>query len=153
MAWQFNHSIETRVSREFAWRFWTDVENWSFDPAIEWVKLDGPFRVGAKGTTRMKGADLVNWEITDLKEGESALIEIPLPGAIGRFFWRFEELSKATTRITQQITLRGPQAEMYEAQMGPEMEQGIRAGMEALGKALEIGAHASKHEYGEADGT
>ena len=111
MAWQFIYSIQVNVNREFAWRFWTSVENWSFDPDIEWVKLDGPFEVGARGTTKTKGADLVNWEITDLREGEAAVIEIPLPGATGRFAWRFEERSETSARLTQQITLAGPQAE------------------------------------------
>ena len=30
-AWAFEHSVECPVTTEFAWRFWTDVNNWRLD--------------------------------------------------------------------------------------------------------------------------
>jgi hypothetical protein len=107
VAYQFQHSVEARVSREAAWRFWTRVENWVLDAGIEWVTLDGPFEAAVRGTTKTRGADLVQWEIAEMSEGETAVIEIPLPGAAARFAWKFEELVEERTRLTQQITLSG----------------------------------------------
>ncbi len=75
MAYQFQHSVEVGVSQEAAWRFWTNVENWTLDVAIEWVKLDGFFQAGVQGTTKTRGADLVQWEIAEVSKGESAVIE------------------------------------------------------------------------------
>jgi hypothetical protein len=44
----FEHAVECQASTAFAWRFWTDMNNWAIvDPAVEWAKLDGPFVAGA----------------------------------------------------------------------------------------------------------
>lgn len=137
MAYQFQHSIEVGVSKEVAWRFWTNVENWALDAAIESVNLDGSFTSGAKGTTMMKGADVVQWEIAEVNEGERAVIEIKMPGTVARFTWKFEELRGEKTRLLQEITLSGEQAEMYAGQMGAGFEQGIREGMTKLAQEME----------------
>ncbi len=137
MSYEFQHAVVVSVSRESAWRFWTNVENWSLDPAIEWVTLDGSFQAGAHGTTKTRGAEIVQWHITEVSEPESATIEIPMPGATARFSWRFEELSDTKARMTQRITLEGEQAEAYAAQLGAGFEQGIREGMEKLRAAIE----------------
>lgn len=128
MANQFQHSVEVGVSQEAAWSFWTNVGNWTLDAAIEWILLDGLFQAGAQGTTKTRGADLVQWEIAEMSEGERAVIEIPMPGATARFAWKFEELAEERTRLTQQITLSGDQAEMYAAQMGEGFEPGHPGG-------------------------
>jgi hypothetical protein len=49
MAYTFTHSVECPVEREFAWGFWAEFENWTaVDPAMESVRLDGPFAAGIK---------------------------------------------------------------------------------------------------------
>ncbi|MDB6122772.1 MAG: hypothetical protein JWQ71_1765 [Pedosphaera sp.] len=137
MAWTFKQSSEVKVNREHAWKFWTTVENWLLDSAIVWVKLDGPFQPGAKGTTMTTTPELVYWEIVSVDVGEGAVIEIPLPGAVARFAWRFEELPNDCTRLNQEITLTGDQAESYAGQMGAGFEQGIRDGMQKLCTEME----------------
>jgi len=140
MAYQFQHSVEVSVSREASWRFWTNVGNWVLDADIEWVELDGRFQPGAEGTTKTRGAELVRWRIAEVSEGKAATIEIPMPGATARFAWRFEALSEERSRLTQQITLSGVQADMYTAQLGDGFEQGIRQGMKKLSQEIERSA-------------
>jgi len=41
--WTFEHTIECSVSSDFAWKFWTKVENWVVDADLESVEL----RVGS----------------------------------------------------------------------------------------------------------
>ena len=137
MAYQFQHSVEVGVSREAAWRFWTNVGNWLLDAAVEWVKLGGPFQPGSKGTTKTKDAQLVQWQIAEVSEGESALIEIPMPGATARFAWNLDELAEEKTRLTQLITLSGEQADVIMAQMTEGFEQNIREGMKKLSDEME----------------
>jgi hypothetical protein len=38
------YSVEAEVSPEFAWRYWTDIRNWS-DPLARF-SLDGAFATG-----------------------------------------------------------------------------------------------------------
>ena len=112
-AWEFQHSAECKATRQFAWRFWTDIANWN-DPPAEF-DLDGPFESGARLTTTMPGQ---RWEsiIRDLKPEREATIEMQLPDAILSFNWKFEELSGDETLITQRLVLSGPNAQSFLAQ-------------------------------------
>jgi hypothetical protein len=65
-----------------------------------------------------------------------ASIEFPLPGAIGRFDWTFEETVQGT-RITQHCTLEGEKADTFAKTFGPALEGGIPEGMRKLCSAME----------------
>ncbi len=64
------------------------------------------------------------------------MIEFPLPGAVGRFLWTFEDIG-GRTRITQCCTLDGEQADTYAKAVGPSLEAGIPAGMRKLCETME----------------
>src|SRR5262249_57494185 len=81
MVREFEHSIECPVSRDFAWRFWTDVANWTHDVSVESVTLDGPFAAGARGVTYPRGGSPVEWRMVEAQDRCAALIESALPGA------------------------------------------------------------------------
>ena len=135
-AWRFEYSVECLVSRDFAWQFWTDVANWAVvDPAVESVKLDGPFAAGAKGTTKPRGSDSVEWRVTEVEDRSRALIEMPAPGAVLRCLLTFEDSLNGGTRITQRMSLDGERAEDY-AWIGAEMEKGMPEGMQKLAEAI-----------------
>ena len=103
-AWEFQHSAECKATRQFAWRFWTDIANWDDPPAK--FDLDGPFESGARLTTTKPGQ---RWEsvIRELKPEREATIEMQLPDAILSFHWKFEKLAENRTRITQRLVLSG----------------------------------------------
>lgn len=132
MGYEFAHSIECPVSRDFAWRFWSAVENWAaVDPAVEWVSLDGPFASGTRGVTKLHGLGPMEWRLSVVQDGRSATIEIMVDGAVVKFCWRFEEQASGGVRITQRVSLEGERAGEYLEGMR-ELEQGIPAGMHSL---------------------
>jgi hypothetical protein len=131
MAWNFEHSVECPVSRDFAWQFWANVDNWLLDTSVESVRLDGPFATGTRGMTKPRGQNPVEWQLIDVQDRSSAIIEVALPGAIARFFWRFEDTASGDTRITQRASLEGERADDYlEGMKG--LESGIPQGMQRL---------------------
>ena len=135
--WNFEHSVECQASRDFAWRFWTNIDNWAVvDPAVESAALDGPFAAGTKGTTITRDSPPVEWQIIEVHEGSSARIEIPAPGAVVKCFWKFEESASGGTRITQRMSLEGEKADDYVATLAPAMENGIPQGMQKLANAV-----------------
>jgi Polyketide cyclase / dehydrase and lipid transport len=142
MAWEFVHAVDCPVSREFAWRFWSNVENWLLDTSAESVTLEGPFAAGTRGTTKPRGLDPLNWQLTEVDEGHNAVIEIDLPGAVARFRWEFAELSNMVTRITQRVAIEGERAEDYMAGAA-ELEKGIPEGMQMLAAEIVKAAPAS----------
>jgi hypothetical protein len=135
--WSCEHSVDCATEQNFAWAFWTNVANWAVvDPGIESITLDGPFAVGANGATKQPGLDPIPWKIVEVEEGESAVIEIAVPGAVGKFHWRFAPIANGT-RITQRVTMEGEQAEVYAQSIGVQMEKEMPAGMQRLAEAIE----------------
>ena len=133
---EFEHSIECQVGRDFAWSFWTNMDNWAIvDPAVEWARLDGPFIAGTKGITKPRGADPNEWKLTEVEEGSRAVIEIAAPGATVKFYWSFVDLTVSGVRITQKVTLEGDRAADYEEGM-KVLEKSIPLGMENLVEAI-----------------
>jgi hypothetical protein len=129
-AWAFEHSVECPVTREFAWRFWTNVSNWKLDADVESVELNGPFAAGTHGVTVSRSAGRIEWRLVGVQAEAGAVFEIPLPGAIVQFRWTFEDLG-GHTRMTQRASIGGEQAlSLVNAMAG--LEGGIPAGMQKL---------------------
>ena len=136
--WTFEHSVDCRVSRDFAWRFWTDVNNWPVvDSSVEAVTLNGPFQCGATGTTKPRDAAPVQWQLEEVREGSSAVVLIPVPGAALRFAWKFDNSGINATRITQRASLEGETARDYIAAIAPDLERNMPQGMRKLAEAME----------------
>ena len=137
--WKCEHSVECRVGRDFAWQFWTNVDNWAVvDPGVDSVELDGPFAVGSRGATKIGDQPPIEWQITEVEDGKRALIEIVVPGAVAKFLWMFADAAGGNTRITQQVSIEGEQTDQYYAEnFGKEMENGMPAGMQRLADAIE----------------
>jgi Polyketide cyclase / dehydrase and lipid transport len=139
MSWIFKHAVVCAASRAFAWQFWSNVENWLLDTSVEAITIDGPFAAGTRGTSKPRGGDLINWQLVEVEDGRRAVIEIPLPGAVVRFDWQFEDLPDAGTRMTQRVTLEGEQAADYLAGVA-ELEKGIPQGMQRLAAEITLAA-------------
>src|SRR5215213_4346622 len=136
MSYKFECSVECPVEKDFAWRFWTDVANWSaVDSSVESVTLDGDFAAGTKGFTKPRGAEATEWELLEVVPGESAVIGIFLPGAVLKFRWQFADSAAGGTLISQRVTLAGEQAGNYADGM-KFLEKGIPEGMKSLAKGM-----------------
>jgi hypothetical protein len=133
--WSFEHSIQCDVTPEFAWDFWTDVQHWALDADVDSIEIDGPFAAGTHGVTQSKSSGRLEWRIGEAQSGR-AVIEFPLPGAVGRFEWTFEKATPGT-RITQRCLLEGDRAGAYAKDFGPILQAGIPEGMRKLADAME----------------
>jgi hypothetical protein len=132
---QLECSIECPVSRSFAWRFWTNVANWAkVDPAVEAAELDGPFAAGTKGLTKQRGSAPVEWRLVQVQDGERAVIEIPVPGAVAQIQMLFEE-HPGGVRVTQRMAIAGERAADY-AEFMTVMKSNLPEGMRRLAEAM-----------------
>jgi hypothetical protein len=132
--WAFEHSVQAQVTPEKAWAFWTNVRNWSFDPSLESVELDGPFVAGARGVTKPRRGDPIEWSIREAAPGH-AVIEIQLPGALVAFHWTFAP-AEGGTRITQRVTLSGAGSGQYLGVAESQLAIGIPEGMRRLAEVM-----------------
>ena len=130
--------MECKADRNFAWQFWTDVSNWPVvDSSVESATLDGPFRSGANVITRPRGGEPIHGRIEDVRDGSSAVVIIPVPGAALRCAWKFEDTGIRATRITQRAAIEGEKAQDYVHTVVPELEKGIPQGMRRLADTIE----------------
>ena len=130
--------MDCRADARFAWNFWTTVGNWALDADVESIEIDGPFAAGAQGVTNSKSSGRIEWRIAEAAPGK-AVIEFPLPGAVGRSAWTFDQTAEGC-RMSQRFTLEGDQAETYARAIGPALSAGIPAGMRKLCEAIEKAA-------------
>lgn len=129
---KFEHTVKCPVRRDFVWKFWTNVDNWSvIDPAVEWVKLEGAFAAGTKGLTKARAMPPNEWKLKEVDDGKGAIIEIEAPEAVLNFIWNFTDTADGGTQISQRVILTGEQIENYAEAMDG-LKQGIPAGMEKL---------------------
>ena len=141
-AWTYEHSVDCEVTVEFAWNFWTNIKNWALDADVESVEIDGPFATGARGFTNSKSSGRIEWRLVEVRVGR-AVIEFPLPGAVGRCVWTFADTA-GCTRITQRWMLQGEQADAYAKAVAAGLEAGIPAGMTKLCRTIEDAARFDK---------
>ena len=127
-------SVETNANRAFAWKYWTEIANWSDPPAQ--FELDGPFAAGSLGTTRIPGQEPVRWVIQEVAPPKAATIAIELEGAALSFQWRFEALPDGRTRITHRVTLQGENAGSYLSQVEPTFSATLPEGMNKIASAM-----------------
>ena len=135
--WTFEHSVECKADRNFAWQFWTNVSNWPVvDYSVESAVLDGPFRFGTKFITKPRSGEAINGELEDVRDGRGAVVIIHIPGAALRCVWKFEDAGKRTTRLTQQATIEGEKARDYQPALA-DLERTIPQGMQRLAETIE----------------
>ncbi|HKA21591.1 MAG TPA: SRPBCC family protein [Blastocatellia bacterium] len=146
MTWELKHSVIANASLQMVWAWHSNVDNWArFEgDAVESITLDGPFQAGTRITTKMPGQEPRISTLTEVEPPGRSVIQMELPEAVLRFAWTFEELSDSQTRMTQHITLEGPNAEAYVATMEEFFAPNIGKGMARI--AEEIARQAYERE-------
>ena len=60
-------------------------------PAVREIEHGLGWKVAVARAARPRGMDPVAWELIDMQDYHSAVIEIPAPGAVLKSVWSFEE--------------------------------------------------------------
>jgi hypothetical protein len=115
----------------------TDVGNWSDPPAS--FALEGPFREGTRGMTRMPGRPPASWTIRDVEPGRAYTIEGGsfLDRAVLLVHWRFDPVSTRAARLTQRIELLGENAAAYVDEIKSAFEPNLEPGMRRIAQSME----------------
>ena len=143
VVWETSHSVVTRASPDFAFRYWTEVKNWDDPPAR--FEFEGPFVAGARGLTHLPGQAPVEWFVRAVETDAAATVEIPADEASMSFEWKFEPAGECATQLTQRITLRGRKAENYLS-LAKMLEENLPLGMNKMASAIELALAESCNE-------
>jgi hypothetical protein len=133
MAWRFEHSADSAAAPSAVWRRYLDVEDWCewSRHGVEWSRIDGPFEVGTKGTSKPPGSRALKFELVAVEPDASFVSEAKLPGGRLRFEHVIEPRDEGS-RITHRVALDGPLAFLYTHVVRKGVEQGLPDGVERL---------------------
>jgi hypothetical protein len=143
-AWACERSIDVDVPVAFAWRYMTDVRNWS-DPPAEF-ELAGPFVEGARGATRMPDRAPLVWTLCNVRTGQSYTIASSsfLEGATLLAHWRFDQPSEHRSTLTQRLELTGDAAASYVESMRAAFEPNLEPGLRRIAALMTASYHATQ---------
>jgi len=133
--WQFEQSIEAKVSAEAVWQLYSDVRTWpSWDKGIEAVELHGPFEVGTEGVLTPAGQGPLPFRVVEVTPQRGFVDETEVPGGVLRFIHKLLPLDGGVTQITHRVEIDGPAADDLGPQVGPQITAGIPETMDSLAR-------------------
>ncbi len=105
--WTAEHTLVTDASKSSIWKAWVDVEKWNkWDECVEWVRLDGEFKVGTTYTLKPKGTPEAKTLIIDCQPLKSFADVTKLPMAQMEFAHELKEESDGL-HVTHRVTITG----------------------------------------------
>jgi Polyketide cyclase / dehydrase and lipid transport len=133
MAWQCEHSAESKASPEAVWNRYADVENWSewSRKGVEESSIDGDFEVGTTGTSKAPHLPKGKFELITVEPERKFASKASLPGASLVFEHELEPDGEGT-QITHRATLDGPLAVVWTPLISRIIKRGMPDGVERL---------------------
>jgi hypothetical protein len=127
----YQHSIETDATPEAIWKLYSDVSTWAtWDDGAEYVRLDGPFAVGANGTVKFIGQDPLPFTLLDVVPNQSFTDETLIPDAemSVQVTHTLVPLDNGRTQVTHAFAISGPAA----GEIGPMITGDVPVSMANL---------------------
>ena len=125
----FRHveTLRTAASPERVFALWSDPTTWAtWDPPVERVVLDGPFRVGTAGTMVMAGGFEVPFELTEVTPDER-YVDVLRMGELEIRIDHVVEAVEDGSLITVTTEIDGPGAEGVGPMVTADAPQALAA--------------------------
>jgi hypothetical protein len=99
---------------------------------MEWVRLQGPFQIGAQVTMKPKGQDPITSTIVEADENRLYADQTSLGEVTLRFSHTLQPLAGGGTRVTHRLEVTGPAADQLGPELGPAITEDFPQAMAAL---------------------
>jgi uncharacterized protein YndB with AHSA1/START domain len=131
--WVHEHTDETAASPEAVWRVLRDLDDWpSWDTSMEWVRLQGPFRVGSEVVMKPEGQEPITSVIVEAAENRLYADETDFGEVRLRFSHTLAPLASGGTTVTHRLEITGPAADTVGPELGPVISEDFPEAMQAL---------------------
>jgi uncharacterized protein YndB with AHSA1/START domain len=131
--WDFEHSVETRASRERVWAVWTDISGWpSWNPGVARAELDGPLAEGAIGTIRAAGGPTSTLKVLEVEPDRSFVTEASERFMRLRFEHELADAEDGQLRLTQRVRMTGLATPLMRRTVGARLERSIPEALAAM---------------------
>ena len=127
MAFAHTETASTSASPEHVWALWSDTSTWpQWDPSVERVVLDGPFRLGTTGTMSLAGGVRAPFTLVAVSPDARYCDELVLGELQVRIDHRVEAAGSGAT-ITVETTVTGPGADDVGPMVVAQAPQALRS--------------------------
>ena len=118
---------------------WVDHDGWpQWSPDTEWVRLDGPVQLGARGVLKPKGGPKVKFFISALSEDHQYADTSVFPGA--RLIFDHTAIHDGDrTELRAQVTLTGALARVWALILDKGFKDSVQADLDRLVRIVESG--------------
>jgi hypothetical protein len=131
--WVHEYVGQTEASPEAVWAVLRDLDNWaSWDTSMEWVRLQGPFGVGAQVVMKPIGQEAITSTIVAAAENSRYADETEFNGVRLRFSHDIAADVAGRTRVVHRLEITGPAAGEVGPQLGPAITEDFPQAMAAL---------------------
>jgi Polyketide cyclase / dehydrase and lipid transport len=131
--WQHEYAGETSAEPAAVWSVLRDLDNWaSWDTSMDWVRLHGPFGVGAEVVMKPSGQDPISSVIVQADENERYADQTEFAGVTLRFSHTLVPLETGGTRVVHRLEITGPAAGQVGPELGPAITEDFPEAMAAL---------------------
>jgi hypothetical protein len=112
---------------------WADTDSWpEWDEAVRWVRRDGPFAEGTRGSLKPKGGPKVDFVIETLVPEREFTDRSTMPGAALTIRHLVEVMDDGRTGITVVVSIDGPLARLWRLLVGRGITESTPAGLHRL---------------------
>ena len=116
---------------------WIDHDTWpTWDPDTEWVRVDGPVAVGARGVLKPKRGPKVKFVISACVPGSEYTDTALLPGAHLIFQHTVDRIEQGSD-LRVLVTIEGPLAFLWAKVMGGGFRDSAQANLDRLVRLVE----------------
>jgi hypothetical protein len=117
---------------------WADTDSWpEWDEAVRWVRRDGPFAEGTRGSLKPKGGPKVDFVIETLVPEREFTDRSTVPGAALTIRHLVEVMDDGRTGITVVVSIDGPLARLWKLLVGRGIAESTPAGLHRLVEVVE----------------
>lgn len=118
---------------------WVDCNGWpEWSPDTEWVRLEGPVQLGARGVLKPKGGPKVKFFISALSKNHQYADTSVFPGA-RLVFDHTVTREGDRTKLQARVTLAGPLARVWALILGTGFKVSVQADLDRLVRIVESG--------------
>lgn len=122
---QVEHRIVVHASPEVIFRIYEDVAHWhAWDPDTKQATLDGPLRVGSKGTLTPTRGRTVPMVVTGVVEGRSFTVESRIPLFRMVFDHELRTVPEGT-EVVHRVTFSGLLAFLLGSMLSRQLHAGL----------------------------
>jgi hypothetical protein len=117
------------------------MDSWpEWDEAVRWVRRDGPFAEGTRGSLKPKGGPKVDFVIETLVPDREFTDRSTMPGASLTIRHLVEVLGDGRTGVGVVVSIEGPLARLWKLFLGRGIARSTPAGLHRLVEVVEADA-------------